>query len=132
MKFDNVKQMMSREWKSMLLVIIGILAVAYIAFFKESFANILRAAAGFIWLFIIPGWFLMSYWRNKLTFTQRMLFGTMISAALTGMFSYYLGLWVLGISKQIILLPLALIAVGIYFSTWAQPSIEAATPPPSG
>ena len=123
-----LKQMIMKEWKQMIAVLAGILIVAFIAFFRESPVNILRATLGFYWLFVLPAWLLTGYWYHKLSFTQRILLGGVLSAALTGIASYYLGLWVMGISKQTVHLPLALIAVGGFFSTRAQASTAAEHP----
>lgn len=119
MNYNNITEMIKKEILSVALVILGTIIVTYITFYNEPFTGILRASLSFAWLFILPGWFITGYF-EKLTFTARILLGIMLSGALVGIFSYYLGLWILPISKQI-LLPLALILLGA-FAIAARPS----------
>ncbi|MCH8004060.1 MAG: hypothetical protein IH934_05520 [Nanoarchaeota archaeon] len=55
----------------------------------------------------------MLYWKGTLGFIERFIIGVALSAALIGIFSYYLGLLGLNINYQVIVLPLILILFGV-------------------
>jgi len=83
------------------------------AFFKETLIVIFRNVLSLFWLFVLPGYFLMLYWQEKLGFTERFIIGIALAAAIIGIFSYYLGLMGLNIKYHTILLPLILILFGV-------------------
>ena len=89
------------------------LIIFKIAFFKENLVVLLRNVLSLFWLFVLPGYFIMLYWKEKLGFTERFVIGIALSAAIIGIFSYYLGLIGLNIKYHAIVLPLVLILAGI-------------------
>lgn len=95
-----------------LLFLIAI-AIFKIAFFKEDFIILFRTIFSFFWLFVLPGYFVMLYWKGRLEFLERFVIGVALSAAIIGVFSYYLGLIGLNIKYHTIALPLFLILIGI-------------------
>jgi len=84
-----------------------------IAFFKENLIVLFRNVLSLFWLFVLPGYFLMLYWKEKLEFVERFIIGIALAAAIIGIFSYYLGLIGLNIKYHTIVLPLILILFGI-------------------
>lgn len=84
-----------------------------IAFFKEDIITIFRTVFSLFWLFVLPGYFAMLYWQEKLEFIERFVIGIAVAAGITGIFSYYIGLIGLGIKYHLVLLPLILILIGI-------------------
>lgn len=98
---------------TLILLVISIIAIK-IMFFKENFAVILRLALSFFGIFIIPGLALMFYWEDKLSFSERLVVGVGLSAAIIGISSYYLGLTGLNIKHHTYLLPLLLILIGVF------------------
>ena len=105
-----------KELKYLGLLFILVLIIFKIAFFKENIAVLLRNVLSLFWLFAIPGYFIMLYWKEHLGFTERFVIGIAISAAIIGIFSYYLGLIGLNIKFHYILLPILLIIIGIFFN----------------
>ena len=100
---------------------IGIaLALVFVAlkvtFYKESLLVVLRTSVSLFWLFILPGYSLMLYWREKLQFLERLVIGIALSAAVIGIVSYYLGLAGLHIKYHTVLLPALLIVIGIFIN----------------
>lgn len=100
------------------LVYIGMLYILAliifkIAFFKDSFTVLLRNVLSLFWLFALPGYFVMLYWREKISFTERFVIGIALSAAIIGIFSYYLALTGINIKYHTIILPLIIILIGI-------------------
>ena len=89
------------------------LIVFKIAFFKENLVVLFRFVLSLFWLFVFPGYFIMLYWKDKIDFLERFIIGIMVSAAIIGIFSYYLGLMGLNIKFHAFILPLVLITIGI-------------------
>lgn len=83
-----------------------------IIYYKDSFIVSLRFAAALFWMFVLPGYFVMIYWKEKLDFTERLIIGIGLSAAVVGIASYYLGLIGLNISYHGYILPAVIIAAG--------------------
>lgn len=105
-----------KEMQYIGILFILVLIAFKIAFFKENFIVLLRNVLSLFWLFVLPGYFLMLYWHEKINFLERFVVGIVISAAVIGILSYYLGLLGLNIKFHIVLLPLVLIIIGIVFS----------------
>lgn len=97
----------------LLLVSVIIFKIVY---FKENLAIILRSVASLFWLFAVSSYFIMLYWREKLDFTERILIGIGLSAAIIGISSYYAGLIGLDIKYHGILMPLVLILIGLWIN----------------
>ena len=110
------KEILSKLKKE--ICIIGILLVLFILifkiiFFKENLMVVFRTVLSLFWMFIIPGYFILFYWKEKLNFTERLIIGIALSAAITGIFSYYLGIIGINIKYHTIILPLIMIFIGI-------------------
>ncbi len=105
--------------KKELIYLLAILAVAFIAFkiafYRENIFVVARTVIAFFWLFVLPGYSLMLYWSEKLQFIERFVIGILLSSAIIGIFSYYFGILELNIKYHTFLLPLILIASGLFF-----------------
>ena len=123
--FDKVK----KELQYIGILFLVALVMFKIVFFKENFIVLLRVVFSLFWLFVLPGYFLMLYWKERLEFIERIIIGLIVSAAIIGIFSYYigsvaiigtfsyyLGLLGLHIKFQTIVLPLVSIIAGSVFS----------------
>jgi len=87
-----------------------------IIFFKEDLAVLLKAVLSLFWMFVLPGYFIMLYWKDKMDFVERLIIGVALSAAVTGVLSYYIGLAGLNLKYHFILIPSLSIIVGLFFS----------------
>lgn len=94
----------------LLILLIGL----KIAFYKESTLVLIRSAVSLFWIFILPGFTIMHYWESKLDFLERLIIGAALSAAATGILSYYLGLIGINLKYHPAIIPSALILIGIY------------------
>ena len=90
-----------------------------IAFFKEDLLVLLRTVLSLFWLFALPGYFMMLYWKEKLEFIERFIIGTALAAGIVGIFSYYLGLVGLNVKYHTVLLPLIIILLG-FAAAWKR------------
>lgn len=109
----EIFEIIKKEFQYIGLLFLSALVVLKIVFFKEDFIVIARTALSLFWLFVLPGYFVMLYWREKLDFTERLIVGIALSAAIIGISSYYFGLIGANIKYHTIFLPLALIIIGI-------------------
>lgn len=92
---------------------IFLLIVLKIAFFKENFMVVARMTLTLAWLFVLPGYFLFLYWKNKLGFVERIVAGSVLSGGVLGITSYYGGLLGVHILHHHLLIPPLLIGIGI-------------------
>ena len=107
--FDLVR----KELVHISLLFLLVLFIFKIAFFKENLVVLLRTVLSLFWLFALPGYFVMLYWKEKLEFIERIVIGIALSAGVIGAFSYYLGMIGLNIKYHAALLPLAIIIIGL-------------------
>lgn len=107
--FENTK----KELFYILILFFIALIIFKIAFSKENLIVLLRNVFSLFWLFVLPGYFIMLYWKEKLEFLERLIVGVVLAAAVIGISSYYLGLIGINIKYHIVLLPSILIISGI-------------------
>ena len=106
--FEQVKE----ELKYIGILFLLVLIIFKIAFFKEEIIVLLRNVLSLFWLFALPGYSIMLYWKEKLGFLERFVIGIVLSTAIIGISSYYLGLIGLNIKYHTIVFPLVLILIG--------------------
>ena len=121
MKIENIRDtnnqrflsVVKRELKYIGMIFVLSLIIFKIAFYKENLVVLFRSVLSIFWIFVLPGYFILLYWKEKLSFIERFIIGIVLSAAIIGVFSYYLGLIGLNIKYHVIVLPLILILLGI-------------------
>jgi len=118
MKKELIDKIKNESKNIFYLFLIGII-IFKILFYKESFLIILRTVFAFFWLFILPGFYLMYYWHEKLGFLERFIIGVTVSASVIGIFSYYFGLLGLNIKYHGILLPVLFLIID-FFIVWRK------------
>ena len=109
-------ELIKKEFKHIGVLFALGLIIFKIAFFKEELIVIFRYVLSLFWLFVLPGYFIMLYWAEKLDFVERLVVGTAVAAGVMGIFSFYLGLFGLNIKYHAIILPIVLISVGVFVS----------------
>ena len=118
MKKELIEKLKNESMTIFYLFLIAIV-IFKIIFYKENFLIILRTVFAFFWLFILPGFYLMYYWHEKLGFLERFIIGIAVSASLIGIFSYYIGLAGLNIKYHGIFLPTLFLIIG-FFMIWKK------------
>lgn len=106
--FEKVKE----ELFYLLIIFVIAAIILKIAFYKENLLNLIRTSISIFWLFILPSYFMMLYWQDKLEFMERFVIGIFLAAGIIGILSYYIGLIGLNIKYHTVLLPLFLILFG--------------------
>ena len=114
------------QLKKELLIIVLIFIAALIAFkvifLPESFLVVFRTVLAIFWLLVLPGFFIMFYWREELKFFERLIIGIAVGTSIIGLASYYIGLMGLNIKHHTILLPSIMIAAGLITAFNKKPS----------
>lgn len=108
----EVFELIKKEGVYIAALFLTVLAIFKIAFYKEAIIVLLRTAASIFWLFLLPGYFMMLYWHEKLNFLERSIIGAIIAASAIGIASYYLGIFGVNVKHHTFLLPLLFIASG--------------------
>ena len=107
--FNSIKE----ESRYIGMLFLAALIIFKIVYFKENFAVLLKITASLFWIFVIPGYFAMLYWKEKLEFAERFVIGVLVSAAIIGIFSYYFGLIGLNMKYHAFVLPILIIITGL-------------------
>ncbi|MBI1935304.1 hypothetical protein HYS31_02585 [Candidatus Woesearchaeota archaeon] len=106
-------ELLKKEMAYIGIVFVIALAAFKIAFLNENFFGVLRVVASVFWLFVLPGYCVMLYWKESLEFLERFVIGTILSAGIIGILSYYLGLMGLNVKYHAFVLPVLMIAIGL-------------------
>ena len=105
------KETLKKEAIRISLVYMALIIIFQTVFYKENVLVTVRSVSSLVWLFILPGFMIMLYWHESLDFLQRLIIGTVLGAAITGLIGYNLGLLGMHIKYHGIILPLAMYAV---------------------
>ena len=106
--FENAK----KELPFLGVIFLLLLLAFKIVFFREGMLLIIRVSLSLFWMLVLPGYFIMLYWADNLDFLERIIVGVAACAAMTGIFSYYLGLIGIGIKYHAVILPLFIVVAG--------------------
>jgi uncharacterized membrane protein len=112
-KRQKLKAGLRDEALMLLYAYLAVSAAAYAVFHKESLLVIMRAVFGLFWVFTMPG-FALLFRYQKFSFLERLIAGTMLGVAVTGVLSYFLSLFGIAIGIQWILVPSVIILAGIF------------------
>ena len=89
------------------------LMIFKIVFFNENLIVAVKMTLALFWLFVVPGYSLMLYWKEKLDFIERLIVGIALAGGVNGIASYYLGLAGLHIKHHVFLLPVLVMIAGM-------------------
>lgn len=87
-----------------------------IVFMNESIWVVGKTVISFYFLFIVPGFFIMNYWQEKLDFLERFLISLPLGAAITGGIGFLLGLVNVKMGIHMWVIPTACIVLGLYLN----------------
>ena len=109
-------EIIKKESQYLGIIFLFSLAIFKIIFSKEELIILFRMILSLFWLFVLPGYFAMLYWGEKLDFTERLIVGIALSAAIIGISSYYIGIIGLDIKYHTILMPLMIECIGYFIA----------------
>ena len=104
-------KLIKTESKYLIYLLVALLILFKIVFYKESITILIRTVIALFWLFVLPGFALMYLWKDKFDFLERLISGSVLGIALIGLASYYFTLFNVDIRWQYILTPLLLLAI---------------------
>mgnify|MGYP001572428986 CR=1 FL=1 len=110
---NNLGELMD-DVKILAITVIVIFILLKILFFKESITNIIKMEASFYYLFILPGFSLLYYWKKELSFLERFIIGFAVSLAVTSISSYYIGLLGINLNISSWMIPMLIIIAGLF------------------
>ena len=99
------------EIKLLLLLFFVFVIILKIAFYNESLLLVFRLVFSVFWLFVLPGFFVMLYWQDKLEFIVRFFTGVGMSTALLGISAYYLNLFKVHFNLYAFIVPTLIIMI---------------------
>ena len=95
------------------IVLIVLVIIFKIVFYRQDIVSTTRTALALFWMFILPGYALLYYWKDKLEFMERVVIGAAVGAAVTAILGYYFGLLGLHLKFQTIVLPVLMLLVAV-------------------
>lgn len=109
------------ETKMLIISFVLAYVIFQIAFYKESFFNILKILAAFYWLYVLPGVAILINFREQFDFKVRLVLGTAVGLGIYAVLSYYIGIFGLNVKYHWIVIPPLIVLSAI----WIVPFIFA-------
>lgn len=106
-------EQLKKELAIIVCMFIAALLTFKLIFLSEDFFIVLRTVMAIFWLFVLPGFAVMFYWNKELKFYERLVIGIGIGTVLLGLMGYYTGLLGLHAMYHALVLPIAVLIVGI-------------------
>jgi uncharacterized membrane protein len=78
--------------------------------FKESLLGIFITVVSLYWLYVLPGFFVLSYWKERFSILERLIMGFVVGIVVVSLPSYYLGVFGLHMSTHVFI-PLVIIMI---------------------
>lgn len=85
-------------------------------FLKDSLWNIIKLVASFVFIILIPSMSILFYFRKKLNFIERTIISALFGSGALGVISYNLGIIGIHIKHHYFIIPLILLAIGIFIN----------------
>jgi|TARA_B100002003_G_C13719308_1_gene360265 hypothetical protein len=100
---------------------LGILLLVFTIIMKiilknETLFTIIKVVLTYTWAFILPGFILLYYWKDKFSFLEQIIVGSGIGLSLVGTISYYAGLLGANVNYHFLWLPLLLNLISCYIA----------------
>ena len=95
-------------------ILLVILLIAFkIIFYREDLIIIIKVLFALLYIIILPGYFIMIYWIDKISFIERIIIGIAAGTAVVGIISYFLGIIGLNVKYHVVPLPLFIIPISV-------------------
>lgn len=78
--------------KILIGVFILVMIIFKIVYYNESILNIIRFLLALFWVYLLPGFFILSIWKDKFNSLERVIGGFAVGAAIIPLISYLLAL----------------------------------------
>ena len=95
--------MEAKRIKNWAILLVSLLVLLWLAFYKENLLTILRTEFAIVWMFLLPGYCIFR--KKEWAFLEKVVMGALLAGAIYGISSYYLGLLGLNVKWHIWLIP---------------------------
>ncbi len=109
---ETAQQQIKTESIKLGICFIALFAALWIAFYKESPFVTFKVAASLFFLFALPGYLILSNWKENIDFLEKLIGGSLISSALFIAMTYYSGLAGLNVKYSTWIAPIILYLIG--------------------
>ena len=92
-------------------MLVAVVVILKIVFYRQDVITTTRTALALFWMFVLPGYALLYYWKDKINLGERVVIGIAVAAGVMAIASYYLGLIGLQVKYHGIVLPVAMLLV---------------------
>lgn len=109
---------MDKEVKDELMnlsaLFLAVLIILKIIFYKQDLVTIIKTTFSLFWLFVLPGFALMYYWKENLDFITRLIAGTVLGISVVIVVGYNLGILGISLTIQAVIIPVLCIAIALF------------------
>ena len=112
---EDLKGKIKEELIYLAVLFVSLVIILKIALFNEAIMPILKLSISIFLLFVLPGFFFMYIWHDKLDFIERAIISIPLSSALIGLSSYNLALLSVNVKYHIFILPALFLLLSFLF-----------------
>jgi len=106
-----LRKILQMEIRNLGVLLLLLVIIMKLVFFRQDFLTTTRTAIALFWMFVLPGYAILYYWKDKIDFAERVVVGVALAAGFIAITSYYLGLAGVHIKYHGIILPLAMLGI---------------------
>lgn len=107
---ENLNEL-GKELKKLAILFLLLVVIFKIVFYKESLWITVRLIFAFSWLYLLPGFAILYFWREKLNFLERLVISIPLGMSIIAIFGYNLGLLGLHVKYVPVIIPLAVYVI---------------------
>lgn len=113
MNQESLMQMLKEEFIKFSAVVIGLFIFFKIFYLNESMIIVAKIIAAQTYLFILPGFVIMLYFRDNISFIYRLLIGIGLGYSLNTLITYYINIIIkVNIGRFYWIVPLVIVIAG--------------------
>jgi len=113
LKKESLFQILKNEGGKFGAAVFILFLFLQIFYYKENTYNIIKILFGHLFLFILPGFIIMLYFRDKINFVYRLFIGIGLGFSLNILIVYYINIIIkINIGKFYIFVPIIIIILG--------------------
>ena len=91
-RYSNLWNLVEEDVLYLAILLVLIIIVLQIVYYKENLFVNIKLAANMYWLFVLPGYCIMLYWHEEMNFGERLVYGSIAGIGLLGIITYAVGL----------------------------------------
>ena len=127
-RIQHARETIKQEAKSLGFLLLFFLVLFLVLFAQEPWTSTTRTVVSIFLFLVLPGYIFMLQWKSALNFAERIVIGTTALAAGLGVFGYVLGLFGIGFTLSLFIVPAAFCVSGILLIEHSTTSSKYSTP----